>query len=112
MSAKERFQLRLAVLGASASLLAGAIPSCIQLIDDAGQGSGPAVSCSAAIERVAEIEEDHPSVARLYAQEAEYLPDLFSEEEEEACGDPRHLAEELGREVDAYSTLGRATSRR
>jgi hypothetical protein len=97
---KERFQLRLAVLGASASLLAGVVPSCIQLVDDAGQDSHASVSCSAAIERVVEIEEDHPRVADLYAHEADYLPSLFSPEEKDACGDPAHLVEELGRDLD------------
>jgi hypothetical protein len=97
---KERFQLRLAVLGASATLLAGVVPSCIQLVGDAEHGSSPAVSCSAAIERVVEIEEDHPRVADLYADEADYLPSLFSAEEEDACGDPAHLAEALGRDLE------------
>jgi hypothetical protein len=100
LSWSDRLKVRLAVLGASATLLAGMIPSGVQLIDESGQDSHSSVSCIAAVERVIEIEEDHPQVGDLYAEEAEYLPSLYSEEEEDACGDPQLLIEELGREND------------
>jgi hypothetical protein len=82
-------------VGAAATLLAGVLTAGAQVIDDSGTGS-PAVSCSAAVERVVDLMEEHPEVADIYADEAEYLPDVFSEEEVEACGDPQHLLEELG----------------
>src|SRR4051794_2704264 len=106
MRRRERLQVLLAVLGATATILAGVIPSTLQLIDeDAGAGKREQdrwVSCVAAVERVVDLLNVHPSVARLYAHEREYMPRLFNQTEQDACGSPRYLIEQMGGEIVAH----------
>jgi hypothetical protein len=85
LTAGERFTLGLAVLAAAASLGTAVVgPIVSDSVED-----GPIVSCPA---------EQDPRVAHLYANGDPDLPTLFSEEEEEVCGDPQHLLESLEEE--------------
>lgn len=112
MRRAERLQVWLAILGACATVLAGLIPSAVELVNRSSGTSDHWISCTASIERVVEIEKMYPAVAHLYARRAGYLPRLFNDAERSACGNPRNFAEEFGRETAAQSAVGRTTSRR
>jgi hypothetical protein len=101
LTKRQRFELGLAAIGASATLAAGLIPPAVE-----GSSQDAPVSCSAAVERVIDIAEDDPRVAHLYASGDPRLLSLFSEEEEEACGPPLYLLKQLDRESEGRSQSG------
>jgi hypothetical protein len=112
LSRAEKIQYRVATIGAAATFLAATVTPATQLIDERGSAADSPISCAAAVEKVVEEIEEHPALAHAYDDGAGEMPDLFNEEEEEACGDPQRLEEEVADDVGDYPGPGRAISRR
>lgn len=96
MSNAEKFQLRLASIGAAATILAAAIGALVQLGDDPA-GPSTTANCAAIVLRVAELADRYPEVADLYARDVPGLPELADERQVEECGAPRALLMLLAR---------------
>lgn len=91
MRAGEKLQLRVAMIGAAATLLAAVLGAGVQLLDDPPAKAESSLNCAATVERVVRIAGLNPRVATLYAQGVFGLPRLAGEGEERSCGDPRIL---------------------